>query len=263
MPTTYAHDAFGRKIYHRLPHTMQEMIHNHIELYRIGLHGPDILFYYGFSKNEVNQTGVRMHGEVAAPFFTRGVEHVRKTQDEALLVYLLGFACHFMLDSTCHPYIYEIEDRVSHNLIEKEMDRRKMEQDGLDPLTYFPARGIIPSEENAIVIARMFPDFTPEQIRSALSGMRRWTSLMIYGKGQRRKVIQTALGLVGQRRCMDYFMRETADDVFQPDLEELDRLFEQALLETPEMLTELLDCAMTPETAMLPDRFERNYKKLP
>ncbi len=263
MPTTYVHDAFGRKVYHRLPENMQEMIHRHVQLYRIGLHGPDILFYYGLSKNSVNQTGVRMHGEIAAPFFARGMELVRRTQDEALLVYLLGFACHYMLDSTCHPYIYGIADRVSHNLIEKEMDRRLMEKDGLDPLTYFPARGIIPSEENAAVVAKMFPDITPKQIQQALSGLRRWTSLMIYGQGQRRKVIETAMNLVGLNRYMDFFMSEKADETMLPDLEELDRLFEQALEETPEILTDLFNCALYPETSVIPDRFNRNYKEKP
>ena len=51
MPTTYTHDAFGRKVYKSLQGDLQELIHRHIQLYRIGLHGPDILFYYGLRKN--------------------------------------------------------------------------------------------------------------------------------------------------------------------------------------------------------------------
>ena len=48
MPTTFAHDLFGKKVYKKLPEAMRRLVKEHKELYRIGLHGPDILFYYGF-----------------------------------------------------------------------------------------------------------------------------------------------------------------------------------------------------------------------
>ena len=51
MPTTYAHDLFGKEVYKRLPSDMKALIRRHGDLYRIGLHGPDILFYYMVSKN--------------------------------------------------------------------------------------------------------------------------------------------------------------------------------------------------------------------
>lgn len=60
MPTTYAHDLFGKEVYRRLPADMKAVIRRHGELYRIGLHGPDILFYYMVSKNPVSQFGVQM-----------------------------------------------------------------------------------------------------------------------------------------------------------------------------------------------------------
>ena len=90
MPTTYAHDLFGKKIYHELPVEMQTVIRRNVNLYRIGLHGPDILFYH-MLKPEVSKTGIRMHKEKAAPFFERGMALVRDTHDEKLLAYLLGF----------------------------------------------------------------------------------------------------------------------------------------------------------------------------
>ena len=62
MPTTYAHDLFGKKIYHKLPKEMQMVIQRNVNLYRIGLHGPDILFYH-MLKPKVSTTGIRMHKE--------------------------------------------------------------------------------------------------------------------------------------------------------------------------------------------------------
>lgn len=54
MPTTYAHDLFGQKVYRQLPDQVKEIIRKNGELYRIGLHGPDIFFYYFIFKNHVS-----------------------------------------------------------------------------------------------------------------------------------------------------------------------------------------------------------------
>ena len=37
MPTTYAHDLFGKKIYAKLPAEIQKVIRRNTNLYRIGL----------------------------------------------------------------------------------------------------------------------------------------------------------------------------------------------------------------------------------
>ena len=64
MPTTYAHDLFGKKIYAKLPAEIQKVIRRNTNLYRIGLHGPDILFY-DMLKPKVTETGIAMHKECA------------------------------------------------------------------------------------------------------------------------------------------------------------------------------------------------------
>lgn len=259
MPTTYAHDTLGMEVYRQLPGEVQEVIRPHMQLYRIGLHGPDILFYYRLRQNYVNQTGVRLHGEIAYPFFQRGVKQVQEDKDVALLAYLLGFACHFKLDSTCHPYVYHIAHEVRHTHIEKEMDRVLMERDGLDPLTYFPARVIIPSQENAKTISKMFPGINARQIYEALKGMRKSTAMMIYGDGRRQKVILFLLRLVGQyHKTGDHFMRKERDLTCQEHLKVLIGLFDRAQSEAPALLTALYNCAMKGEE--LPKRFQRNYK---
>lgn len=72
MPTTYAHDLFGKEVYKRLPPDMKALLRRHGDLYRIGLHGPDILFYYMVSKNPVTQFGIEMHHEKARAFLKKG-----------------------------------------------------------------------------------------------------------------------------------------------------------------------------------------------
>lgn len=46
MPSTYAHYRLGQEVLDNLTGGIKSTILNHKELYDIGLHGPDILFYY-------------------------------------------------------------------------------------------------------------------------------------------------------------------------------------------------------------------------
>lgn len=79
MPTTYTHDVFGKMVYQKMPENLKEIAANHINSYRIGQHGPDILFYYHlFHANPVNHMGIEMHEEIAAPFFENAKSIVRK-----------------------------------------------------------------------------------------------------------------------------------------------------------------------------------------
>lgn len=138
MPTTYTHDLFGKRVCRKLPEKLQHLIRSNGNLYRIGQHGPDILFYYFISKNPVTQYGVKMHGEKAREFFEKGMARVRKEKNPALMAYMLGFGCHYILDSTCHPYVNQVakEGKISHTLLEKEFDRMLMYETGKNPLHF-------------------------------------------------------------------------------------------------------------------------------
>lgn len=62
MPSTYAHRVFGERVLHRCPQSLASAIREHRQLYDIGLHGPDVLFYYHVLKNcAVNAKGYAMH----------------------------------------------------------------------------------------------------------------------------------------------------------------------------------------------------------
>ena len=62
MPSTYAHYRMGQEVYRNLTGKPKQIIEKYKELYDIGLHGPDILFYYKpLFANPVNQVGYAMH----------------------------------------------------------------------------------------------------------------------------------------------------------------------------------------------------------
>lgn len=95
MPTTYAHDRFGREVYEQLPANLKKIIRENKKLYLIGLHGPDIFFYYHpFSKNRVSDYGTLLHEQTASVLFEDEVKKYQQSPSEAMEAYLLGFACH-------------------------------------------------------------------------------------------------------------------------------------------------------------------------
>ena len=171
MPSTYAHRRFGADVLERLPAELQEKIAPYRELYDIGLHGPDLLFYYHAAKSTpVSALGNAMHEQPGAVFFerARGVVNKAKNRDAAL-AYALGFLCHFALDSTCHPRVeQDVRDSgVSHCEIETEFDNMLLRRDGKDPLHFLTASHIHPSMERAKVIAPFYQGITILQDYSA------------------------------------------------------------------------------------------------
>ena len=107
MPAIYAHDRFGAKVSELVNGQLKDTIHAHYTQFQIGLQGPDIFFFYRpWSKNKVNQYGTHLHGISAYPFFKHALLVVRKKgRGSKEYAYLIGFICHFILDSECHPYV--------------------------------------------------------------------------------------------------------------------------------------------------------------
>ena len=105
MPSTYAHYLFGKKVLAALPDALASAVRQERALYDIGLHGPDLLFYYKpLGSNAVNRIGFGMHAEPAEKFFVSAAEIV-KSGTPADAAYAYGFVCHFALDAACHSYI--------------------------------------------------------------------------------------------------------------------------------------------------------------
>ena len=163
MPTTYAHYKFGEEVMSALPRPLQNSIENKRELFDIGLHGPDILFYYRpILKNKVTSQGYAMHDRPADEFFNRAAEVIAKAEDPAAArAYIYGFICHFALDSECHPYVEKMiqVSGISHSEIEMEFDRMLLTEDFLNPVRHDSAKHIHPTIENGRVIAPFFDGF--------------------------------------------------------------------------------------------------------
>lgn len=141
MPSTYAHKIFGEKVLAVLPKALSEAFAQHLSAYWLGLHGPDLLFYYHpVLPNETRQLGSRLHDLPAAGFFLNARDEIRKdaetrrlpAQSTDLAAYAAGFLCHFALDSECHGYIGQriAESGISHTRIETEFDKYLLARNG-------------------------------------------------------------------------------------------------------------------------------------
>ena len=262
MPTTYAHDLFGKMVYHRLDPEIQEKIKKYQTTYQIGLHGPDILFYVRpFHKNRFNQMAHRLHREEAAGFFERGRELYQKTGNEEILVYLLGFICHFMLDSTCHPYISEYMKKTGarHDEIETEFDRALMVRTGKDPFHYQPG-SVIRIEKNSVdAISEVMEGMSHKDIVRALMGTKFYTRLPICNSEKKRKVKLAVARILFMYRLADgRIIRGEPKDICLESTQHLTQLFLQTVPEAAAMINEYYK--QRNGSDRLNVRFDRNYK---
>ena len=262
MPTTYTHDLFGKMVYHRLDSEIQEKIKKYQTTYQIGLHGPDILFYVRpFHKNRFNQMAHRLHREEAAGFFERGRELYQKTGNEEILVYLLGFICHFMLDSTCHPYISEYMKKTGarHDEIETEFDRALMIRTGKDPFHYQPG-SVIRIEKNSVdAISEVMEGMSHKDIVRALMGTKFYTRLPICDSEKKRKVKLAVARILFMYRLADgRIIRGEPKDICLESTQHLTQLFLQTVPEAAAMINEYYK--QRNGSDRLNVRFDRNYK---
>ena len=262
MPTTYAHDLFGKMVYHRLDPEIQEKIKKYQTTYQIGLHGPDILFYVRpFHKNRFNQMAHRLHREEAAGFFERGRELYQKTGNEEILVYLLGFICHFMLDSTCHPYISEYMKKTGarHDEIETEFDRALMVRTGKDPFHYQPG-SVIRIEKNSVdAISEVMEGMSHKDIVRALMGSKFYTRLPICDSEKKRKIKLAVARILFMYRLADgRIIRGEPKDICLESTQHLTQLFRQTVPEAATMINEYYK--QRNGSDRLNVRFDRNYK---
>ena len=115
MPAVYAHRRFGEEVLAACQNDeARTAIESYPDLFRIGLQGPDILFYYDpLRKNPYKAAGDAIHDAAAAPFFAGAAARVNgRVEGQLLFSYLLGFLCHFALDSEGHL----LNDKIYKNV---------------------------------------------------------------------------------------------------------------------------------------------------
>lgn len=262
MPTTYTHYRFGDRCLAAMSPALRLAAGRSRALYDIGVHGPDLFFYYHPLKaNEVSAYGNRLHRQTARTFFekVRPVWQAGGSREE-MLAYLLGFLSHFVLDSACHGYVEEARKElgISHNKLEAYFDAYLMRADGLTPSRVDRGASLRPSAGRAALIARFF-DFPPETVLAASKGQVRVMRLLYSPTGAKKQALRALIRRFGIRGSFDdLFIDDAIPESCRPAMEVLDGLFAQALAEYPalaEALVHYLD-----GSAPLPERFDRDFE---
>lgn len=210
MPSSYAHYVFGKEVLRLLPEELASAVQSRRQLFDIGLHGPDILFYYHpLTANAVNSVGFGLHAKPASVFFGPASRaYAASTDRSSAAAYLLGFVCHFALDSACHGYIEKkiSVSAVTHTEIESEFDRYLLQKEGREPLSARLTGHICPTAENARVIAPFFNGITEKQVQKSLRSMLFYNELMRAPHAPKRLLVNAVLKLTGNYKEMHGMM---------------------------------------------------------
>lgn len=260
MPASYAHTCYGKMIYQELPREIQRCIRRHPQAYLVGLHGPDLFFFYKpYRKNKIAAIGHQAHEKEALDFFERGRQVA--ANNEVIKSYLMGFLCHFALDSACHPYVsaYEKEHQVRHSDIETELDRALMEERGKNPLLVDTVAHLRPSKRLCGEIAKLFPGTTTEIIRDCMKEFQRYSRFLICRSPRKETLLRGLLGLGGKKFFVGgMIMGRKICLGCKESTETLLRMIEEAVPLGRQLVTDFYERCQ--DGKPLDSRLKRNYK---
>lgn len=177
MPAIITHDLFGQTAYERLHETIGEGQEEKFA-FLLGNQGPDPLFYARAnpSISEFARFGSQMHSEntnLLLATFHDAMDTLAPEEKSVGRAYLLGFLCHYLLDSTVHPFVYanqyalcdagieglSREDSTEvHAVIESEYDEVMLyTRTGKTLATYMPHKEILrASDETLNIIGKLY-----------------------------------------------------------------------------------------------------------
>ncbi len=201
MPCIYAHDSFGKRVAKQLPEELQHIITKHQKEFRAGLQGPDFLFFYHpMLKLRTNQMGYWQHGQPIHGFLKRILPIIQKEgTDSGVYAYVLGYICHYMLDSECHSFVIPKSKSPGYNhlAMENEFDRHLIRKDGYRPITYPVWKKVTAAKEVVEAITKVYHPLklNEKAIRESLYGMKFYKWLLTSGKSLKRAVVRLGMKL--------------------------------------------------------------------
>lgn len=262
MPALYAHNQFGNKVLQRVELERRVEILKYLRQFRIGLQGPDYLFFYKpLFKNPINQIGHQIHERPVREFMEYAKKVVKKSgTDSPEYGYIMGFICHFTLDSECHPFVAEEIKRtgVGHIEIESEFEKFMMRKNGEEPLSY-PVGKTFPTDmATAECIAKFYEGVEAKEVRYALKSMRNYKSFLVAPGKVKHTLIDTGMRLSGHYEELQGHLLKPQD---HPKCKESNKgLYERLIKAVPlaEQLMNEFDAYLDGEE--LSERFNRNFE---
>lgn len=187
MPAIITHDSFGQDAYKELYETIGGS-RDEYEAFLLGNQGPDPLFYSALVPRlrKFADLGSKMHREKTNELILAFKQSLSILDDKEYPIgraYVLGFLCHYLLDSNMHPLVYFNEYQLCdagvedfgrdnggevHAVIESE----------LDELVLFTKRGeTVASFDPSSEILR-----GSDHVLATISKLYNYVALVVYGQ---------------------------------------------------------------------------------
>lgn len=179
MPAIITHDLFAKDIYG----TAFESIggtRDEAEAFLLGNQGPDPLFFVGADARYLawRDLGSALHRRQPAELlvaFKRAVPHLAPPARSTARAYVLGFACHYLLDRTVHPLVFGQERMLTsagvegltpddrsevHAVIETDLDELALAaKRGETVASFNPARSILKGSDAMLsIVSRLYAE---------------------------------------------------------------------------------------------------------
>ncbi len=276
MPSIYAHRLFGEALFESLSPALQETVEKNRALFSMGLHGPDLLFFYKpLWKTDLGKMGNALHYYTGSQILRIMLDRTRSLPPEdrsAALAYTLGMACHYLLDSACHPYVERLvkADKATHCTIEGELELWLIAREGGEPLKTDPVSHLADlSEEDYRIIAAhyaalsrlIYPDAPLKALPREIASAHRTLLWMnhVFSSPSRliRAFAHTGLFLAGgydQRKGLVY--HREPDPAFDGCSAQLYALLQGALTDAPAHLQALAEDPAAVEAPIWSSTFE-------
>lgn len=113
MPQLITHNIFGKEVYSKLDDEIKKTFENELDTYEMFCQSFDNLLYYlniNLKKaKKIRFLSKRGHKSNVRKYFINiliNIKELKLENDEQALSYLYGSINHYVLDSTCHPFIF-------------------------------------------------------------------------------------------------------------------------------------------------------------
>lgn len=198
--------------------------------FRWGAQGPDILFYHQpLIENRVSRIGHCIHDvHVGCMFSTLVAECAHQNTPEAI-AYLMGFCCHYALDSAAHPFVTYISNyrldplypqlthSALHNMCEAELDRALLDKEQTGGSAAFRAdlalcmdKRVVPTI-GAVLSSAIWEVYgtrvPPKTIAASMRSMLRILYLLHDKNGRRASAVLRLENCVGSAGAISSLMR--------------------------------------------------------
>lgn len=111
MPATITHAYFSKDVYDILPNNIKNKVS--VDRIKMFAQSTDSLAFYNLFSimpgKKIRNFNKYFHNNKSQDFFINLINHIKNNKfdnDEDVCSFLMGFICHYALDSTIHPYIF-------------------------------------------------------------------------------------------------------------------------------------------------------------